>query len=205
MQLDLTLWYRKPVELTQSRRRRQWRVTTRLRLASFMLLIVLVVFRSNRIQFDAISGDNGQMNTLGTFNALFPRGAYFGPKFALIGPANLLAVQPQFIFRPLKNVTGALEEIWFWRESTKDALYTFGNAQLRPANLTDARYIGSQPNLEIRWAINEHFLGALNLAGFVTGTFLQKSPPSNDTLFLNAGFTSGFEDPLQRWPTSHSE
>ena len=40
---------------------------------------------------DALSGDNGQPNTLGTFNALFPRGAYFGPKFALIGPANLLA------------------------------------------------------------------------------------------------------------------
>jgi len=37
------------------------------------------------LQADAISGDKGQPNTLGTFNALFPRGAYFGPKFALMG------------------------------------------------------------------------------------------------------------------------
>jgi hypothetical protein len=99
-----------------------------------------------------------------TFDALFPRGAYFGPKFALIGPANLLAVQPQFWFHPLQNVTGDLCWIWFWRESTNDALYSFENVQLRPVNLSNGLYIGSQPNLEIRWAISEHFLAALNLA-----------------------------------------
>jgi hypothetical protein len=107
----------------------------------------------------------------------FLRGAYFGPKFALIGPANLLSFQPQFVFHPVQNVSGTLAWIWFWRESTKDALYSFGNVQLRRTNLTDARYVGAQPNLEIRWAISEHFLAALNLAGFLTGTFLQQSPP----------------------------
>ena len=113
---------------------------------------------------------------LGTFNGLFPRGAYFGPKFALIGPAHLLAVQPQFWFHPLQNVTGDICWIWFWRESTKDALYSFSNVALRPANLSNARYIGTQPNLEIRWAISEHFLAAFNVAGFLTGTFLQQIP-----------------------------
>ncbi len=143
-------------------------------------------------QADAISGDNGTPNRLGTLNALFPRGAYFGPKFALIGPANLLAVQPQFWFHPVQNVTGDLCWIWFWRESTKDALYSFENVPLRTANLSDARYIGTQPNLEIRWAISEHFLAALNLAGFVSGTFLQQSPPSNDIGFANVGLTYRF-------------
>jgi hypothetical protein len=143
-------------------------------------------------QADAISGDNGQPNTLGTFNALFPRGAYFGPKFALIGPANLLSVQPQFVFHPLQNVTGTFEWIWFWRESTKDALYSFQNVQLRPANLSEARYVGSQPNFEARWAISEHFLAALNLAGFIPGTFLQQSPPSEKIVFVNAGLTYRF-------------
>lgn len=60
------------------------------------------------LQADALSGDKGLPDTLGTFNAMFPQGAYFGPKFALIGPANLLAVQPQFWFHPLQNVTGDL-------------------------------------------------------------------------------------------------
>jgi hypothetical protein len=55
---------------------------------------------------------------------------------------------------------------------------------LRPANLSDARYVGSQPNLEIRWAIIEHFLAALNL--------LQQSPPSKDIVFVNFGLTYRF-------------
>src|SRR5579863_9254339 len=70
------------------------------------------------LQADALSGDNGQPGTLGTLNAFFPRGAYFGSKFALMGPANLLSVQRQFVFHPLLNVTGTFEWIWFWREST---------------------------------------------------------------------------------------
>jgi hypothetical protein len=144
------------------------------------------------LQADAISGDKGQPNTLGTFNALFPRGAYFGPKFALIGPANLLSVQPQFVFHPFLNVTGELCWIWFWRESTNDALYSFENMPLRPANLSNARYVGNQPNLEIRWAISEHFLAALNLAGSNAGTFLQQSPPSKGILFVNIGLTYRF-------------
>jgi alginate export protein len=143
-------------------------------------------------QADAISGDNGQLGTLGTFNAFFPRGAYFGPKFALIGPANLLSVQPQFVFHPLPNVTGTFEWIWFWRESTNDALYSFENVPIRPANLSSARFVGSQPNLEIRWAISEHFLAALNVAGFVTGEFLKQSPPSNAIAFFNLGLTYRF-------------
>jgi Alginate export len=144
------------------------------------------------LQTDAISGDNGQPNTLGTFNALFPRGAYFGPKFALIGPANLLSVQPQFVFHPFLNVTGEFCWIWFWRESTKDALYSFENVPLRPANLSSARFVGSQPNLEIRWAISEHFLAAMNVAGFVMGEFLKQSPPSNAIAFFNLGLTYRF-------------
>jgi Alginate export len=144
------------------------------------------------LQADALSGDNGQPNTLGTFNALFPRGAYFGPKFALIGPANLLSVQPQLWFHPVLNVTGDLCWIWFWRENTNDALYSFENVPLRPANPNGARYIGSQLNLEIRWAISEHFLAALNLAGSMAGTFLQQSPPSKGILFVNIGLTYRF-------------
>jgi hypothetical protein len=62
---------------------------------------------------------------------------------------------------------------------------------LRPANPSAGRYIGSQPNLEIRWAIDEHS-AVLNLAGFTTGTFLQQSAPARDIVFLNAGLTYRF-------------
>jgi hypothetical protein len=141
---------------------------------------------------DAISGDRGNPHTLGTFNALFPRGAYFGPKFALVGPANLLDVQPMLEFHPWRNVTGTAEWIWFWRESTKDALYSFQNVPLRPGNLSQARYIGNQPNLELRWAMDEHFTMALNIASSFPGAFLRQSPPAQKIAFVNAGLTYRF-------------
>jgi hypothetical protein len=72
------------------------------------------------------------------------------------------------------------------------SLYSFENAQLRPANLSDAHYVGSQPNLEIRWAISEHFLAALNPASFITRTFLRESPPSKTIGFFNLGLTYRF-------------
>ena len=36
------------------------------------------------------------------------------------------------------------------------------------------------------------FLAALNVAGFITGTFLQQSPPSNEIAFVNLGLTYRF-------------
>jgi len=41
-------------------------------------------------------------------------------------------------------------------------------------------------------AMREHFLAALNLAGFLTGTFLQQSPPSKEIAFVNVGLTYRF-------------
>ena len=38
------------------------------------------------------------------------------------------------------------------------ALYRFENVPILPANPSIARFVGSQPDLEIRWAIHEHFL-----------------------------------------------
>lgn len=57
------------------------------------------------------------------------------------------------------------------------------------ANPSGSRFVCNQPNLKIRWAISEHALAALNLAGFVSGTFLQQSAPSKDIGFANVGLS----------------
>ena len=141
---------------------------------------------------DALSGDSGGLHRLGTFNPLFARAAYFGPKFALIGPSNVLSVQPSLFLHPFRNVTTNAEWIWFWRESTSDAVYAFQNVQLRPGNLSSSRYVGSQPQLETRWAIDEHLTGALTVAGFFPGAFLKQTPPAKTITFVNAGITYRF-------------
>jgi hypothetical protein len=79
---------------------------------------VLLFYRLLDQRLSFLKRDNGQTTTPGTFNAFFPRGAYLGPTFALIGPANLLSLQSQFVFQLVQNVTGTFEWIWLWREST---------------------------------------------------------------------------------------
>ena len=78
------------------------------------------------LKADIISGDRDRDDrTLGTFNALFPKGAYFG-EIALIGPANLIDVHPSIDLRLTRDLT--LSGNWdiFWRESRDVTLRASG-------------------------------------------------------------------------------
>ena len=130
--------------------------------------------------------------TLGTFNPLFPRGAYFGPKLTMFGPFNMIDAHPVLMFSPLPNISCDLDAAWFWRESLEDGLYQIGGALIRPSGGSRARYIGSQINFELRWALDMHTTIAVNLAGFFTGGFLKDTGPADDVAFSNVGITYRF-------------
>ena len=137
---------------------------------------------------------NPANQALGTFNPLFPRGAYFTPKTVpFLGPQNLVDLHPVVQFQLKTNVTGAFAWDWYWRESTEDGIYAFGSGVLiDPAGASHARYLGNQGDLEIRWAPVEHSIIAFNFAGFEPGTFFNslayKAPP----IAANVGFTFRF-------------
>jgi hypothetical protein len=130
--------------------------------------------------------------TLGTFNPLFPRGAYFGPKLTMFGPFNLFDAHPVLMFSPLPSISCDLDAAWFWRESLEDGLYQIGGALIRPSGGSRARYIGSQINFELRWALDLHTTIAVNLAGFLTGRFLKDTGPADNVAFSNVGITYRF-------------
>lgn len=69
----------------------------------------------------ASGGQNLHGGTLSTFNPLFPRGAYFGPKLTMFGPNNLLDVHPVLMLTLRQNVTCDFDWGWFWRESLMTA------------------------------------------------------------------------------------
>ena len=140
----------------------------------------------------ASGGQNPRGGTLNTFNPLFPRGAYFGPKLTMFGPYNLFDVHPVLMFSPLENVTCDFDWGWYWRESLEDGVYAIGGTLLRPSGASGARYIGSQVNFEIRWAPDPHTTIAINLAGFITGSFLKETGPAGNVAFSNAGVTYRF-------------
>jgi hypothetical protein len=160
-------------------------------------------FTFDRIRFhprpllraDVYSGDGSSANqSLGTFNALFPRGAYFTPLVVpFLGPQNLIDLHPALQFQLKPNVTGAFAWDWYWRESTHDGIYAFGSGVLiDPAGASHGRYLGNQGDLEIRWAPVRHILIAFNFAGFEPGTFFNRLTYNAGPIAANIGFTYRF-------------
>ncbi len=140
----------------------------------------------------ASGGQHPNGGTLNTFNPLFPRGAYFGPKLTMFGPYNFFDVHPVLMLTLLQNVTCDFDWGWFWRESLDDGVYSIGGALLRPHDGSKARYIGSQANFELRWALDLHTTVAINLAGFLTGGFLKDTGPAGNVALSNVGITYKF-------------
>src|SRR4029453_4828918 len=102
------------------------------------------------LNLHVISGDTDPNDDdLGTFNALFPRAAYFG-EIALVGAANIFDVHPSLDLHVTPQLTVSADWDVFWRYSTDDGIYDAGGFPLRPA-VGDARFIGHQPGIGISW------------------------------------------------------
>lgn len=142
------------------------------------------------VRSDAASGDDASKpNRLGTFNPLFPRGAYYGPKLNIFGPYNVVDVHGALLLKIRRNITSDVDWAWFWRESTSDGLYSNSGSLLRPGNLTNARYIGARGGMGIRWALDRHLIVAGQMSGMMPGTFLTHTAPGERIFFFNIGIT----------------
>jgi hypothetical protein len=147
------------------------------------------------LRADIYSGDrNPTGNTLGTFNSLFPRGAYFTPKaIPFLGPQNLMDLHPMVQFHLRQNVTGEVSWDWYWRQSLHDGVYAFGSGVLiDPASSSTARYLGNQGDMEIRWSPAHHVIVAFNLAGFHPGSFFNQVSNNRPPIVANVGLTYRF-------------
>jgi hypothetical protein len=158
------------------------------------------------LRFDVSSGNSSNDpngHNLGTFNSLFPRGAYITPKMAPpFALDNVIDVHPMTWFQPFKHVETSLGWDWFWRYSTNDGLYAFpgfpirnglyGGYPLIHGNLTKYSYIGQLGDMEVRWSPAAHVIIAFNFAGTINGAFLNSTAKSNDITYINTGFTYRF-------------
>src|SRR5438874_1430352 len=75
------------------------------------------------LKADIASGDRNLADqTLGTFNALFPKGAYFS-EADLLGPYNLMDLHPSVELHLTKSLKLTPDADFFWRQSTHDGIY----------------------------------------------------------------------------------
>ncbi|MGB5818700.1 MAG: alginate export family protein [Saonia sp.] len=132
------------------------------------------------IKTEAISGDkDANDNTLNTFDALYPRGAYFG-RVARFGPSNLIDIHP-YIDTSIGAFYAALDYVAFWRFSTSDGVYG-PPLVLDYPSLNNNRFIGHQIGTITGWNLNNHMTFELETNLIFPGSFLAESGLGN-TLF----------------------
>ncbi len=106
------------------------------------------------IKSEIISGDrNKNDNTLNTFDALYPRGAYFG-RVARFGPSNLIDIHP-YINANFNKLFIELDYDVFWRQSINDGVYNAA-LLLEYPDVNNQRFIGQQIGAIIGYEVNKH-------------------------------------------------
>jgi hypothetical protein len=128
------------------------------------------------LRADIASGDHGGSN-LGTFNPLFPRGAYFN-EASLIGPQNLMDLQPGVEFALTKTVKLTTSCDFVWRESLDDGVYGVAlNLQVSPGASRD-RFVGTFPSVSLAWQASRHLSLTVNYVACLFGDFVKQSLPN---------------------------
>ncbi len=130
------------------------------------------------------TGDKGAgSNKLGTFNAMFPTGFYFGPPAVILGPANIEGLRLSLNTALRRNIYFISSWVFFWRQNINDALYTPNGFIYRPSAGSKEKYVGNQLNLIVAWQINNHIKLVPVLALFAPGDFLKASAAKSVTYF----------------------
>jgi hypothetical protein len=143
------------------------------------------------LKSELISGDKKSRDgKIGSFNSLFPRGAYFG-YVALIGPTNLFDIHPS-IEVPLSNRIAALIDYdVFWRFSLEDGIYNAASKPIYPAGNSRERLIGHQISGSLEFTPNKHLFFRWEATWFKSGLYL-KSVGEGKNIFFT-GITSTFK------------
>ena len=143
------------------------------------------------MKVDIISGDQDPNDDrLQTFNALYPRGGYFG-LLAIIGPANLIDVHPCLGLEPFPG--WALNFDWdvFWRHQTGDGIY-FPSGRLNlEGSSSEARFIGHQLGMQVGTSINRFFEVEMSYFYFFAGEFLDDI--TDGANFSQLGFSLNYK------------
>ena len=131
-----------------------------------------------RLRANIASGDGDPTDgKLGTFNALFPKGKYFG-ELSPIGPRNIVNVHPSLDFDLGKGVTVELVAARFWRESRGDGIYDIPGGLIRPAGGSDARHIGDQLEISAGWQASILLSFSTSLSAFRPGAYIRDTGPA---------------------------
>lgn len=131
-----------------------------------------------RLRANYVSGDRDPSDhKLGTFNALFPKGKYFG-ELSPIGPYNVANISPTLSLDLGGGVGLELTAAAYWRASRSDGLYDVPGQLIREGAASRARFVGAQAEAAVTWVVDERLALSTSLSVFAPGRFLRETGPS---------------------------
>jgi hypothetical protein len=144
------------------------------------------------LKADIASGDRDPKDrNLQTFNALFPKGAYFN-ETDLIGPANFIDLHPSLLLHVTERISFNVDWDFFWRQNLNDGIYGVAVNLVRSGLTSHARYIRSALSSGAEWRIDRHITLAGAYTYFFAGPFLRESGPGKDVNYFSVWGTYKF-------------
>lgn len=126
------------------------------------------------LEVDAGSGDRTHDATLGTFNPLFPKGAYFDES-GLVSWANLVLVRASVAVQPVKSVTLKASVATRRRQSADDAVYLQPYAPLPGTMANRSRNVGSIAAFDATWRVSRWWNLSAQIARHEAGAAVRQA------------------------------
>jgi hypothetical protein len=143
------------------------------------------------LHVDATSGDRGT-RSLGSFDPLFPSATAYPDPSGLLGPTNLIVVEPTTKLQLTPRASLTLASASFWRESLNDGVYGIFLTPVRPSGPSQARFVATHASVTLSWRVTRHATATFYAQHFFIGAFLRESPPSHIVNFGNATLSYRF-------------
>ena len=138
------------------------------------------------------SGDRNPKNpSLQTFNSLFSNPSLFN-ETDHIGLSNIIDIHPYLTIIPIAPIRWTFDWAFFWRQSTKDALYDNVLSIQRPGKKTGERYVGSALSTMVSWQATRHWFFYGAYTHFFPGAFIRDTGPAEALDFFGFWATYKF-------------
>lgn len=130
------------------------------------------------LRFNVVSGDGKPGDGhLGTFNALFPKGKYFG-ELSPVGPTNIISVNPRVSAGLGGNFSASVAAMAYWRYSKADGVYDIPGNLIRAPGESDARFIGKEAEATLAWQATPELELSTSFSLFGPGKFIKETGPA---------------------------
>ncbi len=136
------------------------------------------------LRANVISGDDDPDDPdLRTFNALFPKGKYFG-EIGLVGPYNLVNLHPAVTLNITNQLALDLASVFYWRYSREDGIYDNAGNVIRDGLESREWYIGTQLEASLTYSLSREIEASAAYGVFLPGRVIEETGPDEVVHFV---------------------